>query len=61
MTSIQREGWTGTENGAILALIDTRFDVFILADKNLRYQQDLGKRQIAIVELPTNRWPVLEK
>jgi len=31
------------------------FDVLITADKNLRYQQNLTSRQIAIIELPTNR------
>lgn len=47
------------ENGALLARLDGHFDVFILCDKNLRYQQNLSNRVIAIVELPTNRWPVL--
>ena len=28
--------------------------------KNLRYQQNLKGRQIAIIELPTNRWPILK-
>jgi hypothetical protein len=30
-----------------------------VADKNMRYQQNLDGRDIAIVELPTNRWPLL--
>lgn len=38
-----------------------RFDVFVLCDKNLRYQQNLSERRISIIELPTNRWPVLKK
>jgi hypothetical protein len=29
--------------------------VLITADKNLRHQQNLSGRQIAIIELPTNR------
>ncbi len=29
-----------------------QFDVFITADKNLRYQQNLKERTIAIIELP---------
>jgi hypothetical protein len=33
--------------------------VFITADKNLRYQQNLSGRQLAILELPTNRLPLL--
>ena len=59
VTSVQREGFGGMENGELLNQLDGRFDVFILCDKNLRYQQNLSQRIIAIVELPTNRWPVL--
>lgn len=39
VTSVQHEGWAGIQNGALLQRIDGRFDVFILGDKNLRYQQ----------------------
>jgi hypothetical protein len=60
VTNVQREGLGGTENGELLATLDGRFDVFILCDKNLRYQQNLKGKQIAIIELPTNRWPILK-
>jgi hypothetical protein len=33
--------------------------VLITADKNIRYQQDLTKRNIAVLELGTPQWPVL--
>jgi hypothetical protein len=42
-------------NGDLLRPADGSFDVFVVADKNMRYQQNLGGRHIAIVELPTNR------
>ena len=61
VTTVQREGWAGIENGDLLNLVDSRFDVMILADKNLRYQQNLASRRIALVELPSNRWPVLQR
>jgi hypothetical protein len=38
VTTVQREGWAGIENGDLLNLVDGRFDVMVLADKNLRYQ-----------------------
>ena len=41
--------------------VESRFDVLLLADKNLRYQQNLTGRKIALVELPTNRWPLLKQ
>jgi len=33
--------------------------VFITTDKNLRYQQNLASREIAIIVLPTTQWPAL--
>ena len=60
VSTVQSQGWSGVENGELLALIEDNFDVFILADKNLRYQQNLMNRKIALLELPTNRLPILE-
>ena len=59
VTTVQEEGLAGTVNGALLAQLEGKFNVFITADKNLRYQQDLSGRTLAIVELPTNRLPLL--
>jgi len=33
------------------------FDVFLAADQQLKYQQKLKDRQLAILVLSTNRWP----
>jgi hypothetical protein len=33
------------------------FDVFVTADKNMRYQQNLAGRRIALVVLSTPQWP----
>ena len=55
------EGWAVLHNGELLAAADAaQFDIFITADKNLRYQQNLGSRRVAIVELPTNRLVLIE-
>jgi len=35
------------------------FEVLVTADKNMRYQQNLKGRKIALVVLGTPRWPVL--
>ena len=59
VTTVQEQGLAGTVNGALLARLDGAFDVFITADKNLRYQQNLSGRELAILELPTNRLPLL--
>ena len=60
VATVQQLGWSGIENGELISRAEADFDVLILADKNLRYQQNLAGRTLAIVELPTNRWPVLE-
>jgi hypothetical protein len=50
----QQCGWGGTKNGDLLRLAEKNFDVFITSDQNIRYQQNLADRQIAILELSTN-------
>jgi hypothetical protein len=37
------------------------FDLFVTTDQNLRYQQDLAGRQLAILVLPTTRWPIIQR
>ena len=54
VTSVQEQGWGGIQNGQLMALMEGKFDVFITADKNLRYQQNLASRRIAIIEMPFN-------
>jgi hypothetical protein len=50
----------GSKNGALLQAAEgDGFDVLVTADQNLRYQQNLTNRFIAIVELPTNSLPKL--
>jgi hypothetical protein len=62
VTTVQRMGWGGISNGDLLDKAEREgFEVFILADKNLRYQQSLSGRRIAILELWTNHRPTLEK
>jgi predicted nuclease of predicted toxin-antitoxin system len=53
-------GWAGIKNGELLILAEEQFDVFLTSDKNLRYQQNLAERKIAIIELPANRRAVIK-
>src|SRR5258708_18655920 len=60
-TADQR-GWDALENGELLkAGEDAGFEVFVTPDKNIRYQQNLELRTIAIVVLGNPQWPVLRK
>ena len=56
---MQGARWSGIKNGELLALAETNFEVFLTADQNLRYQQNLAGRAIAIIELPTNTLSVV--
>ena len=49
--TVQEAGWAGKQNGELLKLAETHFDAFVTVDTNLRYQQNLERRRIAIVIL----------
>jgi hypothetical protein len=52
-TTAFQHGWAELKNGALLkAAEDSGYDVLVTADKNLRYQQQLSARHIAILCLP---------
>ncbi len=61
VVTVSYRGWGGIENGELLRLVDGEFDVFVTGDKKLRYQQNLGKRRVAIVELPNTRFGDIER
>ena len=52
-TSVQGKGWGGIKNGDLLRRAEGEFDLFITSDQNIRYQQNLQSRRIAILELST--------
>ena len=52
--SVQAQGWSGIRNGDLLQRAEGEFDLFITSDQNIRYQQNLEGRSIAILELSTN-------
>jgi len=53
-------GWTELDNGALLKATETDFDALITTDQNLRYQQNLTGRRLAILVLPTTSWPKIQ-
>lgn len=52
-------GWSRLTNGELLAAAEGRFDLLLTTDRNLRYQQSLAGRKLAILVLPTTSWPRL--
>ena len=56
-----QEGWDRLLNGELLAAAEhAGFDVLLTTDKNMRYQQNLDGRKIAIVVLGKQQWPALQ-
>jgi predicted nuclease of predicted toxin-antitoxin system len=56
----QQMGWKNTRNGELLDLAEGEFDLFIIADQGVRYQQNLTGRRIKILELSTNKLRLIE-
>jgi hypothetical protein len=55
-----QEGWDQLTNGDLLSAAENAgFDVFLTTDKNIRYQQNLKGRKIAIVVLRKQQWTQL--
>ena len=51
-------GWATLRNGELLSAAEAAgFEVFVTTDTNLRYQQNLAARRIAIVVLTSTSWP----
>lgn len=54
-------GWDRLRNGDLLAAAEQAgYELLLTTDKNLRYQQNLRDRQIAIVVIGYSQWPALE-
>ena len=56
----KERGWDRLSNGDLLREAErVGFDVLLTADKNMRFQQNLAGRRIALVVLSTPRWPLV--
>lgn len=55
-------GWDTLRNGELLDAAEAAgFDVFLTTDRNIRYQQNLTDRKIAIVVLGKGRWRLIKR
>jgi len=54
-------GWDTLRNGELLDAAEAAgFEVFLTTDRNLRHQQNLAGRTIAIVVLSKGRWRLIK-
>jgi hypothetical protein len=49
--TVPQMGWAGIKNGELLILAEKEFDVFITIDRNLSFQQNIPKFNIAVLVL----------
>jgi predicted nuclease of predicted toxin-antitoxin system len=61
VTEARARGWQELENGDLLNEAEAAgFEVLVTTDKNLRYQQNLVGRKIAIVVLGQGQWSLIK-
>jgi predicted nuclease of predicted toxin-antitoxin system len=60
VTEARARGWEELDNSELLAEA-AGFQVMVTTDKNLRFQQNLTDRKIAILVLGQGRWSVLKR
>lgn len=58
----RKRGWDRLQNGELLRVAEeSGFHVIVTSDKNIRYQQNLERRKIALVVLTQGRWRAVRK
>lgn len=62
VATAHEQGWSTLTNGDLLTQAEEAgYELLITTDRQLRYQQNLTGRQLAIIVLPTTSWPVIRK
>jgi hypothetical protein len=60
VSTASQQGWDKLKNGDLLTAAENAgFHVLLTTDKNIRHQQDLTRRKIAVVVLGRQQWPQL--
>ena len=49
--TVPEMGWASKRNGELLTLAESDFDLFLTVDRNLSFQQDIGRFNVAVVVL----------
>ena len=62
VVTVFEKGWSTLQNGELLRMAENEeFEVLVTTDQNLKHQQNLRERRIAIVVLMTTSWPRIER
>lgn len=60
VTTAYEAGWSDLSNGELIAAAEQAFELLVTTDQNLKYQQNLAGRTLAILVLQTANWPKLK-
>ena len=59
--TVQARGWHGMRNGLLLDRAEANgYELLITADQNIRHQQTLAGRELAVLVLDSNSWPRIQ-
>jgi len=62
VSTTYEQGWGTLQNGELLTKAEEAgYDVLVTTDRNLKYQQNLTGRKIAIIVITTTSWPRIQK
>ena len=62
VTTAHERGWSQLKNGELLDSAEKEgFAVLVTTDANLKHQQNLTSRKLAIVVLTTTSWPRIQR
>jgi hypothetical protein len=59
VSTAQEMGWGDLKNGELISRAEQNFEAMITCDQNIRYQQNMSDRKLAILVLPINDWPTI--
>ena len=61
VATVYELAWSTLQNGALISQAETGgFDVLVTTDQNLKYQQSLSGRRLAVVVLLSTSWPKIQ-
>jgi hypothetical protein len=61
VTTVYELAWTTLQNGQLLSQAEAAgFDVLVTTDQNLKYQQNLSERRLAVVVILSTSWPKIQ-
>jgi hypothetical protein len=61
VTFARQIGWHELENGELIRRSEEDgYQLLLSTDKNIRYQQNLSSRKIALIVLGNSQWPIVQ-